>query len=72
MTEENKIHSEIRMIKIENTLEHIQKDISDIKKTLNAIDMRVDKVEAIKYRLQGMGYVLTAGLFALIIKVFIL
>ncbi len=61
---------EARMAKIEVNIEHISNDVAEIKKLLNKQDERIDKLEIMKFRLQGMGLVLSAGLFTLIAKVF--
>ncbi len=58
------------MAKIEVNIEHISSDVAEIKQLLNKQDERIDDLEKMKYRLQGMGMVLTAGVFGLAIKVF--
>jgi len=62
---------EARMAKIEVNIEHISTDIAEIKKLLNKQDERIDKLEIMKFRLQGVSTVLTAGVFGLAIKVFL-
>ena len=61
---------EARMAKIEVNIQHITADIAEIKKLFKDQDERIDKLEIMKYRLQGVSAVLTAGVFALVIKVF--
>ena len=61
---------EARMAKIEVNIEHISTDITEIKRLLNKQDERIDKLEIMKFRLQGMGLVLSAGVFTLAAKVF--
>lgn len=61
---------EARMAKIEVNIEHITADIAEIKKLLNKQDERIDKLEIMKFRLQGVSTVLTAGVFGLAVKVF--
>jgi hypothetical protein len=61
---------EARMAKAEINIEHTNIDIIDIKKLLNKQDERIDKLEIMKFRMQGVGTVLTAGVFGLAIKVF--
>jgi hypothetical protein len=61
---------EARMAKIEVNIEHITADIAEIKKLFKDQDERIDKLEIMKFRLQGVSTVLTAGVFGLAIKVF--
>ena len=58
------------MAKIEVNIEHISTDITEIKRLLNKQDERIDQLEIMKFRLQGVSAVLTAGVFGLAIKVF--
>ncbi len=62
---------EVRMAKIELNIEHITADIAEIKKLFKDQDKRIDQLEIMKYRLQGVSAVLTAGVFGLAVKVFL-
>lgn len=62
------VRNEVRMVKIEAALKHIQRDLDEIKSCFK----RIDDLERTKYRMQGIGYVLASGIFILLVEVFIL